>query len=131
MSDRLIKLILIALLISLSSLLYHSKADSHQPDDKEKYDLANEIANFHSWTKVNPEPIRISSKVAMLCAPPRFEWTDPAKHSIHRRNYITVYVNETGRAAMAAEVPKFPVGSIIVKEKLNLPEQSPLDQPLD
>jgi hypothetical protein len=39
------------------------------------------------------------------------------------RKYVTVYVNDLGKKAMVAEkTPIFPVGSVIVKEKLTKPE---------
>jgi hypothetical protein len=38
----------------------------------------------------------------------------------HRNKYFTVYVNEVGREAMLNQKnPKFPEGSVIVKEKLS------------
>ena len=41
------------------------------------------------------------------------------KGNPHRDKFITVYVNDIGRHAMMQEkVPRFPQGSVIVKEKL-------------
>ena len=77
-----------------------------------------EIAGYRSWTKVNREPELMLSATAALCAPvrpPVANGTDP-----HSDKYITVYVNEIGRQAMLEQLrPKFPEGSVIVKEKLS------------
>ncbi len=41
------------------------------------------------------------------------------KRNPHQDKFITVYVNDAGRRAMLSQKkPKFPVGSVIVKEKL-------------
>lgn len=79
----------------------------------------NEIHGYKSWTLVNPQPVFISPKVSTLCAVkfpvnPSDEVDNP-----HLRKLISVYVNDLGRRAMMNErSPKFPVGSVIVKEKL-------------
>jgi hypothetical protein len=43
--------------------------------------------------------------------------------SPHMKKFVTVYVNDLGRQAMTAQKsPAFPVGSVIVKEKLTQPD---------
>ena len=82
------------------------------------------IAGYRNWTRVNPKPEVMHPKTAGLCAlvlsPSRadvYGETNP-----HHRKYITVYVNESGRRAMMEQAsPKFPEGSVIVKEKLSEP----------
>lgn len=76
------------------------------------------INNYRSWTRVNPEPVTISPQVSILCG--RAFPTPPTDDSFnpHLRKRIIVYVNETGTPAMMTQLkPKFPVGSVIVKEK--------------
>jgi hypothetical protein len=78
--------------------------------------LNAEILRYKSWTLVNPRPEKMAPEVEAACA-------DVRKSKIlgnpHRDKYIRVYVNETGRNAMFQEFdPKFPTGSVIVKEKL-------------
>ncbi len=81
-----------------------------------------EITGYRNWTKVNPEPQRMADRAATLCAPAVILKEDGPANP-HRQKYVTVYVNETGRKAMIEQMkPGFPVGSVIVKEKL--PEQS-------
>lgn len=87
-------------------------------------DSLRAIANYRGWTKVNPHPQVMQQKTAVLCARVMaptgadiYGETNP-----HHRKYITVYVNELGRKAMMEQVnPKFPEGSVIVKEKLSEP----------
>jgi hypothetical protein len=80
-----------------------------------------EIEGYKNWTKVNPVPQLMPGRVALAC----FLWITSAGVIIdgetnpHRDKYLTVYVNDLGRKAMLTEKsPVFPVGSVIVKEKL-------------
>ena len=82
----------------------------------------NEIEGYKNWTKVNAVPRLMPERVAYACA----YWAAPGgieidgKTNPHRDKYFTVYVNDTGRAAMLKQKsPKFPLGSVIVKEKLS------------
>ncbi|HEX7996854.1 MAG TPA: cytochrome P460 family protein [Pyrinomonadaceae bacterium] len=82
----------------------------------------DEIRDYRRWTKVNPQPTPISSvAVAVLCRMPTAnDDMHDAGRSPHVNKLITVYVNELGRQAMMTELrPQFPVGSVIVKEKLS------------
>lgn len=80
-----------------------------------------EIEGYRKWTKVNSMPELMPRRVAIACA----MWVSPNGVIIdgdgnpHRDKYFTVFVNEVGREAMLDKKnPKFPVGSVIVKEKL-------------
>jgi hypothetical protein len=80
-----------------------------------------EIEGYRNWTKVNevPQlmPQRVAAACAMAVAPGGADingLTNP-----HRNKFFTVYVNDIGREAMVNQKnPKFPIGSVIVKEKL-------------
>jgi len=83
--------------------------------------MVKEIDGYRSWLKVNPEPQLMELRTRLLCAQPM------APNSVdvngptnpHHEKYITVYVNTVGKNAMMQQaVPNFPVGSVIVKEKL-------------
>jgi|GEM_PF-779470 len=78
------------------------------------------------WTQVNEQPYRILSAIDLLCSVTRESYELARKQNPHVAAYITVYVNQIGRAAMFSTQPtktKFPVGSIIVKEKQRSPEE--------
>ncbi|HEX8845366.1 MAG TPA: cytochrome P460 family protein [Pyrinomonadaceae bacterium] len=84
-----------------------------------------EIEGYKNWTKVNAAPQLMPGRVATDCA----LWLAPGgvvvngEGNPHREKYFTVYVNEVGREAMLNQKsPKFPVGSVIVKEKLSTRE---------
>lgn len=106
-----------------------------------------ELRNYREWTKVNPVRKRMAIPVALLCTyPPRLDpWRtglafsdepdadhagmgtlvpiprtpqDRLPQNPHDTACITVFVNPIGSDAMMNQTdPKFPVGSIIVKEK--------------
>jgi hypothetical protein len=78
---------------------------------------------YKKWTKVNQTPTRMADFVAIQCAAPNLKITSTANPHIDK--FITVYVNDIGKAAMFSQNPKFPVGSIIVKEKLPTPTANP------
>ena len=85
----------------------------------------NKIAGYKAWTKVNSVPQLMPERVAAACA----LWISSTGVVVdgstnpHRNKYLTVYVNELGRKAMLSKKePNFPVGSVIVKEKLAAPD---------
>jgi hypothetical protein len=70
------------------------------------------IQGYRRWTRANPRPFKIPPANAAGCA----TWFMASPHS---DRYITVYVNALGRRTMLSrEARHFPVGSILVKEKL-------------
>lgn len=77
---------------------------------------ASDIAGYKSWARVNRAPVLGDAAAMLDCAAP----TALRKpRGPHKDKYINVYVNEIGKAAMTMErFPKFPPGSMIVKEKL-------------
>ena len=81
-------------------------------------DLAS-FSNYRQWTKVNPTPQLMERLSAQMCAanvPGRQEG------SPHLNKFVSVFVNSVGRVQMMTKrSPRFPVGSMIVKEKLGSP----------
>lgn len=76
--------------------------------------LHGQILKYKTWTVVNPEPVKLDTFLGTLCADVRNPPETP-----HKEKYIRVYVNDVGREAMlSAKYPKFPVGTIVIKEKL-------------
>ncbi len=76
--------------------------------------LPKELSAYKSWKRVTPKPLRLPDPTAALCAMPA-----PASINPHRQFWFNVFVNKPGEAAMSrAKSPTFPVGSVIVKEKL-------------
>lgn len=81
---------------------------------------ASTLKDKAMWTQVNAEPYRLSLAVDALCrAPIAEDYRETRRHNPHGASYITVYVNNLGREAMfTKENPRFPEGTVIVKEKM-------------
>jgi hypothetical protein len=79
-------------------------------------ELPNGLANFHEWHRVNAKPHYIRSEFDHLCVGPTPEQRREILKNPHVWKHITVYVNPQGKKAMAERL-RFPVGSVIVKEK--------------
>lgn len=77
---------------------------------------APEITDYKKWQVVNPKPYYIAQRIAAACG--NFT-AHMASHPSNTGKYIRVFVNEKGRKAMMEDSqPRFPVGTVIVKEKL-------------
>jgi hypothetical protein len=91
------------------------------------------IDGYKKWAKVNPAPFRVSSVIAFLCGRPSPQQVakiqaeeDKDPHKIHSNEtndslsaFISVYVDSLAADAMLHQkTPYYPVGSVIVKEKL-------------
>jgi hypothetical protein len=83
------------------------------------------IEGYRKWTRLNPEPVWVPAQTASLCAAPTADQTRLDKTDPHTDKFITVYVNEVGKTAMTTQLnPRFPQGSVIVKEKLPAKDSS-------
>jgi hypothetical protein len=72
---------------------------------------------YQKWVKVTPKPVVFQDpKLALLCRD-----VVPSDNP-HQNQRFLVYVNPAGSQAMRDPVPRFPPGSVIVKEKLDRPE---------
>ena len=105
---------LIGALFVNSSGLQKNGVRSTKPDKTAA--TQNDLSQYKSWTLVNPTPVKMEFVVAQLCAA-------MAPQNPHRNKFISVYVNEIGKQAMTTQLtPRFPQGSVIVKEKLDSQE---------
>ena len=78
-----------------------------------------DIRDYKTWTRVHATPLLLPAPLDALCRMPTPKDSVETSVNPHRKKYFTVYVNELGRQAMMSELkPTFPIGSIIVKEKL-------------
>jgi hypothetical protein len=83
------------------------------------------IEGYRKWTRLNPEPAFLPSRIAIQCAAPTAEQIRLDKTDPHRDKFITVYVNDVGKSPMTTQLnPVFPQGSVIVKEKLPAKDSS-------
>ena len=89
------------------------------------------VRDYTDWKLVNAEPAIMDAAVAVMCAPappPMPESRSLAASAVlgsggpHEKKWINVFVNSTGEAAMMTQKnPRFPVGTVIVKQKLAIP----------
>lgn len=91
--------------------------------------MVAEINGYTNWLEVTQRPVEMDPSVAVACAPPNF-FSHPSLPTIrgtqgpHRKKFIRVFVNPVGAAEMMTRrAPRFPVGSVIVKQKLALETQ--------
>lgn len=73
------------------------------------------VGEYLLGTKVNETPAKMKPPVAAKCAP------SSQQAAPHIQYYLTVYVNDLGKPVVAESKPKFPVGTVLVKEKLSTP----------
>jgi hypothetical protein len=117
------KLSAVVLLLSASCACVTSagsQKDTPAPVPRATIAGAELVAGYKGWTRVNPEPAVFHSKIAIQCyMPPPEQLKLEREQNPHRDKFVTVYVNDAGRRAMLEErSPRFPVGSLVVKEKL-------------
>jgi hypothetical protein len=96
-----------------------ARKDAPEVPPRKRAEVAELFAGYKGWTRVNPEPAVFHSHIASQCAMPSPEQRRLEGENPHRDKYVTVYVNDAGRRAMLEEMrPRFPAGTLIVKEKL-------------
>lgn len=112
----------IVLLIGLIGFSFSYKSETQAVNPSKTpgiLDATGEIANFKSWTRVNKNPAVIPSEISALCKRPTQAEMDADAKNPHNDKFINVYVNDIGKDEMLTKKsPKFPVGTVIVKEKL-------------
>jgi hypothetical protein len=113
----------IVLLIGLIgfSFSYKSEIQSNNPGKTPEkiLDATGEIAGYKNWTMVNEKPEIVPSAISMQCISPTQAQRNADAKNPHNDKFINVYVNEIGKdEMMTKKSPKFPVGTVIVKEKL-------------
>jgi hypothetical protein len=80
---------------------------------------AREIQGYRAWTQAMRAPMVLPAPLDTLCSYPVGRQLIRTSQNPHRKKYFMVRVNPIGRKAlMGRGKPAFPVGSVIVKEKL-------------
>jgi hypothetical protein len=88
-------------------------------------EVQDEVAGYKNWTKVNDKPQIMWSETLALCRAPN---TRDMENDTHKNKYINVYVNEIGKAEMLTKKnPAFPIGTVVVKEKISPYGSKPLE----
>lgn len=128
---NIVKVIVVAIVlgIGLTAFFFTRKSETQTLNPlktpENVLDATREIAGYKDWTKVNQTPERIESRLSALCARPTQSQIERDAKNPHNDKFITVYVNAIGKdAMMTKKLPKFPVGTVIVKEKLTTAEST-------
>jgi hypothetical protein len=76
---------------------------------------------YRSYEKMTPRPQSVSASLLLLCGVPSPATIEKLKsdHGPHFTHSIQVYSNEIGKIAYPNSRTSMPVGSVIVKEKLD------------
>jgi hypothetical protein len=118
---KILLFLLVVVLCGCAAVLLSRPVESEDALVKEKsYNGSDVIVGYKQWTRVNPEPQMVASRIAIQCADPRAAQYKLEDQNPHRNKFVVVYVNDIGREAMMEQkVPRFPQGSVVVKEKLS------------
>jgi len=119
--------VIIVLFIGLIGFIFSRKSEfqvlNPAKTPEKILDEKSEIIGYKNWVKVNDKPELMLPKVAQLCDDVRKEIIDAKFKNPHNNKYINVYVNSIGKDEMMTKTnPDFPIGTVVVKEKLSLPD---------
>jgi len=95
--------------------------------DEFRFDAAK-LKDKTLWNRVNDEPYYLTQNLAIQCAAPTAaDYKRQRENNPHKSAFITVYVNNDGKDAMfTQQSPRFPQGSVIVKEKFESKDGKPV-----
>src|SRR5215467_4059750 len=79
--------------------------------------LEKSIRDYRKWVCINPKPLFIPEAAATLCRSAL-----PSELPPHGGRYVRVYVSSAGSGQFMSAHPQFPVGTIIIKEKMTDPK---------
>ncbi len=100
--------------LNVNSNFFDSNASSKLTIERQS---TKKFAEYRNWLRVNKKPLMMAAGTSALCAPASA--AQPKIDSPHNDKFIVVYVNKLGRKGMMEQMhPRFPQGSVIVKEKL-------------
>jgi hypothetical protein len=104
----------IGLASNLNLNQFHSKASSKLTPERQP---TNQFTDYRNWLRANKKPVRMQASISAMCAPAAA--ARQKNDGPHNDKFIVVYVNRPGQKGMMEELhPRFPEGSVIVKEKL-------------
>ena len=108
-------------LLFLAALTMIGCAEVSRSSPKEPESDLSALAKYREWTLVNPTPQFMAPASAIACDIN----LGRRESSPHVRKYVSVFVNPVGREQMMTKrSPKFPIGTMIVKQKLGSPDST-------
>ena len=117
----------LVLVISLAGWRTQGVKNESRVKDEFRFDAA-QLKDKALWNRVNDEPYYLTQKIAISCvAPTAVDYKRQRENNPHKSAFITVYVNNHGKDAMfTQQSPRFPEGSVIVKEKFETMDGKPV-----
>ncbi len=109
MSGKLIWGLVPLLALALPLLAQSGKAD-------------NPAKNYKSGKALLKQPFRMADEVMQLCRQLTPDEQKKFDENPHFKRYAQVYVNPVGQRVLGAKAPRFPVGTVLVKEKFDNPK---------
>lgn len=112
---------MLGLALIVAGFGHASPIGSHRLSNNGGEGGAIRLDHYRSWHKVNPQPLKLPSYLLFLCRNASPKEVALESRSPHNDRYFTVYVNAAGKRRMLAaahDASRYPVGSIILKEKL-------------
>lgn len=82
----------------------------------------NPAKGYKSGKALLKQPLRMYGAVVRLCAVSELEVNAVKEKDPHFFKYAQVYVNPVGQKVLGAKEPRFPVGTVLVKEKFDNPK---------
>jgi hypothetical protein len=82
--------------------------------------LPKDLAGYRSWMSPTAEPVAVPARLWNLCAIPGADHRAEAakEHGPHAARLVRVYANESAATELPHKDHRFPVGSVIAKDKL-------------
>jgi hypothetical protein len=106
-----------AAVLSLSVGVMAAVAD--KPEKSAETNVLKDVMKYRVWKRVTPKTMLLPAPLDLLCRNTVGREVIETSGNPHRKKYFNVFVNSIGqKAMMGAEKTTFPVGTVIVKEKL-------------
>lgn len=117
------------LLVGISSAIAWAQVRPGKTPPKQKSaEMVPLIEGYTNWQLVNAQPAPMDAAVAAACAPNNGAVRASSFEAVmgsggpHEKKWINVFVNPIGEDAMMTQKqPRFPEGTVIVKQKLAIP----------
>ncbi|MEP6900936.1 MAG: hypothetical protein ABJA66_04250, partial [Actinomycetota bacterium] len=129
---KLIKVIIVVVILAIGLIAFFftrkAKMQTLKPlsTPQKAVEGLNEVKGYKNWAKVSKDNFTMNAATSIACAAAVREIPTKGsaiENSPHKDKYINVYVNSLGKDEMLTKKnPKFPIGTVVVKEKLAAPE---------
>ncbi len=116
---RFLPVILLLLVPACGQSLSDTTAKAHSRE-RETLDIAEIAASYPQLKRMTPSPVLVNISLARYCigASQQVRDEQEARYGPHTDAAIIVYMNDLAANAFGLRSPTYPVGSVVVKEKV-------------